>query len=97
MILGYISILQVSCRHRSIACNVWKCFCKIDKLRGVRKEDFGTLGTSQERMMVVSATNGQSAFSVGGSGHVERLGEVVILPTSLGPEETLISDFIHHF
>ena len=97
MILGYITILRVSCHHRNIACNVWRCFCKIDKLREVRKEDMGTLGTSQERMVVVSATNGQSAFSVGRSGHVERFGEVVVFPTSLGPEETLITDFIDHF
>jgi len=53
--------------------------------------------SSQERMVVVSATNGQSAFSVGRSGHVERFGEVVVFPTSLGPEETLITDFIDHF
>ena len=55
------------------------------------------MGTSQERVMVISATNSQSAFSVGRSGHVERLGEVIVFPTSLGPEETLVTDFIDHF
>ena len=47
-------------------------------------------------MMVVSATNSQGALTAGGSGHVERLWEVVVLPAGLGPEETLISNFVNH-
>lgn len=46
--------------------------------------------------MVVSASNGQGAFAVGRSGHVERFGEVVVLPAGLGPEEALVSNFVNH-
>lgn len=53
--------------------------------------------TSQERVMVVSTADGHGAFSGGRSGHVERLGEIVVFPSRSGVEETLITNFIDHF
>jgi len=47
--------------------------------------------------MVISTTNGKSAFRGWRSWHVERFGEVVVFPSGLSPEETLISDFVDHF
>lgn len=48
-------------------------------------------------MIIVSTADSKSTFRAGRSGHVERFWEVVVFPSSLGPEEALITDFIHHF
>ncbi len=57
----------------------------------------GLMCTSQEGVMVVSASHRHSGIRGRRSGHVERFWEVVIFPSSFSPEETLISDFIDHF
>jgi hypothetical protein len=54
------------------------------------------LFTSEERHMVISASNGHGLFRVGGSGDIEAFRRPVVSPTSSGPEEGFVSYFIDH-
>lgn len=52
--------------------------------------------TSEEGMMVVSASDTDSGLCVTGSRGVKVLGMPVVVPSSSGPEERLVSDLVNH-
>lgn len=54
------------------------------------------LNVSEERVMVISASNGHSEFTIRRSRGIEVLRVPVILPASSSPENRFVSNFVAH-